>query len=132
MPDASDKIEIENVNVAALYQLEREGLPVYPQPRVIDIIQDKRTQKPAGEYADQLLTANFLIREALKTAGTGKEFDNAALSALSDFWERAMYQAFFFRGAGGGTAGTRPRSTPPPCAWKCGTPTNAGYASKRR
>ena len=38
-------IEIENVNVQALYQLEREGLAVYPQPRVIDIIQDKRTQK---------------------------------------------------------------------------------------
>lgn len=38
-------IEIENVNVQALYKLEQEGLPVYPQPRVIDIIQDKRTQK---------------------------------------------------------------------------------------
>jgi 5-(carboxyamino)imidazole ribonucleotide synthase len=38
-------IEIENVNVQALYRLEQEGLPVYPQPRVIDIIQDKRTQK---------------------------------------------------------------------------------------
>lgn len=38
-------IEIENVNVAALYRLEREGVAVYPQPRVIDIIQDKRTQK---------------------------------------------------------------------------------------
>ncbi|MGV3590202.1 MAG: 5-(carboxyamino)imidazole ribonucleotide synthase [Gammaproteobacteria bacterium] len=38
-------IEIENVNVPALYQLEREGLPVYPQPRVIETIQDKRTQK---------------------------------------------------------------------------------------
>lgn len=38
-------IEIENVNVQALYQLEREGLPVYPQPRVIEVIQDKRTQK---------------------------------------------------------------------------------------
>jgi len=38
-------IEIENVNVAALYQLEREGVTVFPQPRVIDIIQDKRTQK---------------------------------------------------------------------------------------
>ncbi len=38
-------IEIENVNVQALYKLEEEGLPVYPQPRVIDIIQDKRTQK---------------------------------------------------------------------------------------
>lgn len=38
-------IEIENVNVEALYQLEKEGLPVYPQPRVIEIIQDKRKQK---------------------------------------------------------------------------------------
>jgi 5-(carboxyamino)imidazole ribonucleotide synthase len=38
-------IEIENVNVQALYKLEQEGLPVYPQPRVIEIIQDKRTQK---------------------------------------------------------------------------------------
>jgi len=38
-------IEIENVNVAALYKLEQEGLPVYPQPRVIEIIQDKRVQK---------------------------------------------------------------------------------------
>jgi 5-(carboxyamino)imidazole ribonucleotide synthase len=38
-------IEIENVNVQALYKLEQEGLPVYPQPRIIDIIQDKRTQK---------------------------------------------------------------------------------------
>lgn len=38
-------IEIENVNVEALHQLEREGVPVYPQPRVIEIIQDKRVQK---------------------------------------------------------------------------------------
>jgi 5-(carboxyamino)imidazole ribonucleotide synthase len=38
-------IEIENVNVQALYQLEREGVKVYPQPRIIEIIQDKRTQK---------------------------------------------------------------------------------------
>jgi 5-(carboxyamino)imidazole ribonucleotide synthase len=38
-------IEIENVNVDALFQLEREGLHVYPQPRVIEIIQDKRKQK---------------------------------------------------------------------------------------
>ena len=35
-------IEIENVNVEALYQLEREGVAVHPQPRVIEIIQDKR------------------------------------------------------------------------------------------
>ncbi|MDR0782081.1 MAG: 5-(carboxyamino)imidazole ribonucleotide synthase [Pseudomonadales bacterium] len=53
-------IEIENVNVAALYQLEREGLTVYPQPRVIDIIQDKRTQKQF--YRDHgIPTPDFLL-----------------------------------------------------------------------
>lgn len=60
--------------------------------------QNKRTQKIANQYADKLLTANFLIREALIAAGTRKEFDSKALSAISDFWERAMYRAFFFRG----------------------------------
>jgi 5-(carboxyamino)imidazole ribonucleotide synthase len=51
-------IEIENVNVDALEQLEKEGLKVFPQPRVIRTIQDKRLQKqfyslhhiPTSEY----------------------------------------------------------------------------------
>ena len=38
-------IEIENVNVEALKFLESEGKKVYPQPRVIEIIQDKSKQK---------------------------------------------------------------------------------------
>src|SRR5690606_28218210 len=38
-------IEIENVNVEALRRLEAEGIPVYPQPHVIEIIQGKRVQK---------------------------------------------------------------------------------------
>lgn len=38
-------IEIENVNVEALKQLEEEGVPVYPQPRVLEIIKDKGLQK---------------------------------------------------------------------------------------
>jgi 5-(carboxyamino)imidazole ribonucleotide synthase len=38
-------IEIENINVAALEKLEREGVKVFPQPSVIKIIQDKRLQK---------------------------------------------------------------------------------------
>ncbi len=38
-------IEIENVNVEALKKLEAEGLTVYPQPAIIDIIKDKRRQK---------------------------------------------------------------------------------------
>lgn len=38
-------IEIENVNTPALYQLEKEGKKVYPQARVIELIQNKRVQK---------------------------------------------------------------------------------------
>ena len=38
-------IEIEHVNIDALYQLEKEGVKVYPQPSVIEIIQHKGKQK---------------------------------------------------------------------------------------
>src|SRR5690606_11878096 len=38
-------IEIEKVNVDALEKLEEEGVTVYPQARVIRLIQDKGLQK---------------------------------------------------------------------------------------
>ena len=38
-------IEIENVNVEALQQLQREGVKVYPSPTTIKTIQNKATQK---------------------------------------------------------------------------------------
>jgi len=38
-------VEIENVNIQALYDLEKKGVKVYPQPRVLEIIKDKGTQK---------------------------------------------------------------------------------------
>lgn len=38
-------IEIENVNVEALKALENEGKKVYPQPHIIELIQDKGLQK---------------------------------------------------------------------------------------
>ena len=38
-------IEIEHVNIEALHQLEKEGLKIYPQPSVIEIIQHKGKQK---------------------------------------------------------------------------------------
>ena len=38
-------IEIEKVNVDALEQLEKEGVQVYPQSRIIRLIQDKGLQK---------------------------------------------------------------------------------------
>lgn len=58
-------IEIENVNVAALKQLEAEGIKVFPQPAVIEIIQDKRKQKQF--YRDNNIpTADFLLTEDRK------------------------------------------------------------------
>jgi len=38
-------VEIENVNIEALYDLEKRGVTVYPQPRVLEIIKDKGLQK---------------------------------------------------------------------------------------
>ncbi len=38
-------IEIEHVNIDALFQLEKEGLEIYPQPSVLQIIQHKGKQK---------------------------------------------------------------------------------------
>jgi 5-(carboxyamino)imidazole ribonucleotide synthase len=38
-------IEIEHVNIDALKQLESEGKKVYPQPHILQMIQDKRLQK---------------------------------------------------------------------------------------
>ena len=38
-------IEIENVNVEALKALEKEGKKIYPQPHIIELIQDKGSQK---------------------------------------------------------------------------------------
>lgn len=38
-------IEIENVNIEALKALEKEGKKIFPQPHIIELIQDKGSQK---------------------------------------------------------------------------------------
>jgi 5-(carboxyamino)imidazole ribonucleotide synthase len=53
-------IEIEKVNVDALEQLENEGVLVYPQPRIIRLIQDKGLQKQFFKEND-IPTAEFQI-----------------------------------------------------------------------
>jgi 5-(carboxyamino)imidazole ribonucleotide synthase len=53
-------IEIEKVNVDALDQLEKEGVQVYPQPRIIRLIQDKGLQKHFFKEND-IPTAEFRI-----------------------------------------------------------------------
>jgi 5-(carboxyamino)imidazole ribonucleotide synthase len=55
-------IEIENVNTAALRQLASEGKKVYPQPDVIELIQDKRSQKMFYRESG-IPTAEFILTE---------------------------------------------------------------------
>ena len=53
-------IEIEKVNVDALEQLENEGVIVYPQSRIIRLIQDKGLQKQFFKE-NNIPTADFQI-----------------------------------------------------------------------
>ena len=55
-------IEIENVNTEALKKLRDEGLPVYPEPEVIELIQDKRAQKQFYQE-HSIPTADFVLTE---------------------------------------------------------------------
>ena len=57
-------VEIENVNIDALYYLEKNGVQIFPQPRVLEIIKDKGLQKqfykenkiPTSEF--ELISSN--------------------------------------------------------------------------
>ena len=55
-------IEIENVNTQALADLEKAGKKVFPQPSIIELIQDKRKQKQF--FKDHNIpTADFILVE---------------------------------------------------------------------
>ena len=56
-------IEIEHVNVEALYRLEQEGIEVFPSPSNIELIQNKGIQK------------DFLKKNKIPTSDY-KRFDN--------------------------------------------------------
>jgi 5-(carboxyamino)imidazole ribonucleotide synthase len=93
-------IEIEKVNVDALEQLEKEGVLVYPQPRIIRLIQDKALQKqffkendiPTAEFqvissAEQLKKSHIpfpyiqkLRRDGYDGRGVYKVFDESYLA----------------------------------------------------
>ncbi len=88
-------IEIEHVNVEALEKLEKEGIPVFPQPSVLKMIQDKGLQKqfytdnniPTPEYylieskADIAKHANkFPFFQKLRKGG----YDGKGVVKLSD------------------------------------------------
>lgn len=56
-------IEIENVNTAALKDLQKAGKTVFPQPDLIELIQDKRVQKKF--YIDNdIPTAEFILTQS--------------------------------------------------------------------
>ncbi len=55
-------VEIENVNVDALEELEKRGKKVFPQPRVLRIIQDKGLQKEFY-FQNGIPTADYYLVE---------------------------------------------------------------------
>jgi 5-(carboxyamino)imidazole ribonucleotide synthase len=70
-------IEIENVNLDALDQLETEGLPVYPSPKTLRLIQNKGKQKdyyvankiptsPHRRFVDLNALRNSLTKDELE------------------------------------------------------------------
>jgi 5-(carboxyamino)imidazole ribonucleotide synthase len=65
-------IEIENVNTAALKELVKQGKKVFPQPDVIELIQDKRTQKIFYQNRG-IPSAEFVLTE---TAGDVHRYES--------------------------------------------------------
>ncbi len=66
-------IEIENVNTQALLELVQMGKKVYPQPHIIQLIQDKRTQKKF--FVDnEIPTARFILTESKEEVKQNRSF----------------------------------------------------------
>ncbi len=53
-------IEIENVNVDALFDLEKKGVKVFPQPNVLQVIQDKGLQKQFYQ-SKEISSSDFVL-----------------------------------------------------------------------
>ncbi|HEY0655277.1 MAG TPA: 5-(carboxyamino)imidazole ribonucleotide synthase [Chryseosolibacter sp.] len=66
-------IEIENVNTAALKELQRQGKKVFPQPEVIELIQDKRVQKEFYR-SNSIPTADFILTGSASEVRANKNF----------------------------------------------------------
>ncbi|WP_462254214.1 5-(carboxyamino)imidazole ribonucleotide synthase [Ekhidna sp.] len=65
-------IEIENVSVSALKRLQSEGVRVFPQPEIIELIQDKRKQKTFYK-ANRIPTSDFILTENASDVASNKE-----------------------------------------------------------
>lgn len=66
-------IEIEKVNIEALEQLEKDGKQVYPQSRVIRLIQDKGVQK-------QFLKENNIPTAPFQLVNTREDIHNSGIA----------------------------------------------------
>ncbi|MDP6922878.1 MAG: 5-(carboxyamino)imidazole ribonucleotide synthase [Lutibacter sp.] len=76
-------IEIEHINIDALYKLEEEGLEIYPQPKVLATIQHKGKQK------------DFFGKHQIPTAAYKRFSSGAALKknppVLPFVWKSAQF-----------------------------------------
>ena len=59
-------VEIENINIEALYELERSGVKVFPQARVLEIIKDKGIQKQFYKEKN-IPTSDFFLHDKTKS-----------------------------------------------------------------
>ncbi len=66
-------IEIEAVNTDALKVLRDQGVKVFPQPEVIEMIQDKRKQKTFYK-ANRIPTADFILTESKEDVAKNVDF----------------------------------------------------------
>ena len=66
-------IEIENVNTDALKQLQKEGKKTFPQPEVIELIQDKTKQKQFYLERD-IPSAEFILTENREAVAENRDF----------------------------------------------------------
>jgi 5-(carboxyamino)imidazole ribonucleotide synthase len=93
-------VEIENVNIEALEQLEKEGVQVFPQSRVLKIIRDKGTQKefyaqhnfPTSPFRlvakkeDWISDVRFPVVQKLRTGG----YDGRGVQVLHQLSDMAL------------------------------------------
>jgi 5-(carboxyamino)imidazole ribonucleotide synthase len=80
-------IEIEHVNINALYELEKSGIIVYPKPEILDIIQNKQTQK-AFFKEQKIPTAPFVSLQNKKELKTKV---NAGMINFPCIWKAACF-----------------------------------------
>tara|TARA_R110001583_G_scaffold8413_1_gene40180 strand:- start:1916 stop:3061 length:1146 start_codon:yes stop_codon:yes gene_type:complete len=81
-------IEIEHVNIDALLKLEQEGLEIYPQPNVLQIIQHKGKQK------------DFFVKNNIPTS------PHKRFSTLDELKKEALLYPFVWKSAQFGYDGT--------------------------